>query len=281
MKFSKIKSYAKVNLVLNVLSKTSSLHKIESLVAFINLHDDIMIKKIKSKKHDIKFIGKFSKNISKKNTISTLFKILEKRKILNNEKFKIIIHKRIPNKAGLGGGSMNAANILKFLVKRKIIKIDNKKILEISKLVGSDVSLGLQSTNSIITCSNKVKYFKKCKKFHTLIVKPNFGCSTKEVYSRVREFSKPKIKKASKKMFDLNYLKNMSNSLEKIVFSEYPKLNEIKIYLESLAKPVFVRMTGSGSAIVAYFKSKERCLNAKKIFKKKYKNYWCIVSKTI
>ena len=73
----------------------------------------------------------------------------------------------------------------------------------------------------------------------------------------------------------------MSNSLEKIVLSEYPKLNEIKLYLESLARPVFVRMTGSGSAIVAYFKSKERCLNAKKIFKKKYKNYWCIVSKTI
>ena len=281
MKFSKIKSHAKVNLVLNVLSKNSSLHKIESIIAFINLHDDIIIKKIKSKKNNIKFIGKFSKNISKKNTVSTLLEILEKRKILNNEKFKIIIHKRIPNKAGLGGGSMNAANILKFLIKRKIIKINSKKILEISKLVGSDVSLGLQSTNSIITCSNKVKYFRKGKKFHILIVKPNFGCSTKEIYSRVRKFDKPKIKKPSIKMFDLNYLKNMSNSLEKIVLSEYPKLNEIKLYLESLARPVFVRMTGSGSAIVAYFKSKEKCLNAKKIFNKKYKNYWCIVSKTI
>ena len=281
MKFSKIKSHAKVNLVLNVLSKNSSLHKIESIIAFINLHDDIIIKKIKSKKNNIKFIGKFSKNISKKNTVSTLLEILEKRKILNNEKFKIIIHKRIPNKAGLGGGSMNAANILKFLIKRKIIKINSKKILEISKLVGSDVSLGLQSTNSIITCSNKVKYFRKGKKFHILIVKPNFGCSTKEIYSRVRKFDKPKIKKPSIKMFDLNYLKNMSNSLEKIVLSEHPKLNEIKLYLESLARPVFVRMTGSGSAIVAYFKSKEKCLNAKKIFNKKYKNYWCIVSKTI
>ena len=281
MKFNKIKSYAKVNLVLNVLSKTSSLHKIESIIAFINLYDDIMIKKIKSKKHDIKFIGKFSKNIPKKNTISTLFEILEKRKILNNEKFKIIIHKRIPSKAGLGGGSMNAANILKYLIKKKIIKINNKKIFEISKLVGSDVILGLQSTNSVITRFNKIKYFRKCKKFHTLIVKPNFGCSTKKIYSRVRKFDKPKIKKPSKKMFDLKYLRNMSNSLEKIVLYEYPKLKEIKLYLESFARPVFVRMTGSGSVMVAYFKSKERCLNAKKIFNKKYKNYWCIASKTI
>ena len=40
-------------------------------------------------------------------------------------------------------------------------------------------------------------------------------------------------------------------------------------------------MTGSGSAMVAYFQSKERCDNAKKQFNKKYKNYWCIASKTI
>ena len=82
-------------------------------------------------------------------------------------------------------------------------------------------------------------------------------------------------------MFNLNYLKNMNNSLEKIVLSKYPKLNEIKLYLESFSRPVFVRMTGSGSGIVAYFKTKERCLDAKKIFNKKYKNYWCIASKTI
>ena len=73
----------------------------------------------------------------------------------------------------------------------------------------------------------------------------------------------------------------MNNSLEQIVLSKYPKIRSIKLYLEDLSKPVFVRMTGSGSALVAYFQSKERCLNAKKIFNKKYKNYWCIASKTI
>ena len=68
---------------------------------------------------------------------------------------------------------------------------------------------------------------------------------------------------------------------EKIALSKYPKLKSIKLYLESLPKQVFVRMTGSGSALVAYFRSKERCVNAKRMFNKKYKNYWCIVSKTI
>ena len=59
MKFKKIKSYAKINLALNVIGKSSKLHKIESLVAFINICDLIFIKKIKKKNHIIKFRGKF------------------------------------------------------------------------------------------------------------------------------------------------------------------------------------------------------------------------------
>ena len=54
-----------------------------------------------------------------------------------------------------------------------------------------------------------------------------------------------------------------------------------KFSIEKLTSPIFVRMTGSGSTLVAYFASKKVCENAKKNFYKKYKNYWCIASKTI
>ena len=118
MNFIKIKSNAKINLALNVISKSDKLHKIESLISFINLHDLIYIKKIRSKKHHIIFKGKFSKNINSKNTVSNLFKILEDRRLIS-QKFSIKIIKNIPQKAGLGGGSMNAANILKYLIKKK------------------------------------------------------------------------------------------------------------------------------------------------------------------
>jgi len=281
MNFSKIKSHAKINLALNVTGKTSSLHKIESIITFVDLHDDILIKKIKSKKHNISFSGKFSQNITKDNTITKLFRLLEENRLLNNKKFQIKINKRIPNRAGLGGGSMNAANILKYLIKKKIVKTSKKEILKISRLIGSDVVLGLNSINSIMTSKNEIKYFTGCKKIYTLIVKPNFGCSTKDIYLRVKKFSKPKFNQPNKKMFNLDYLKKMSNSLEPIALSKYPKLITIKLFLESLSKLVFVRMTGSGSALIAYFQSKKRCDEAKKKFKKKYKNYWCIVSKTI
>ena len=176
---------------------------------------------------------------------------------------------------------MNAANILNYLVKKKIIKTTQKELKTISKLVGSDVVLGLSSTNSIINSKNEIKRFKNCKRIYTLIAKPNFGCLTKEIYSKVRKFNKPKLNNPNKKMFDLNYLKKMDNSLEPIAFSKYNKLKKIKLFLENLADTCFVRMTGSGSALIAYFHSKERCDNAKKQFNKEYKNYWCITSKTI
>ena len=281
MSLSKIKSYAKLNLALNVVGKNSSLHKIESIVAFVKLSDEIKIQKIKSKKHEISFYGKFSKNIGKKNTISNLLNLLEKKKLIGKEKFKIIVNKKIPQKSGLGGGSMNAANILRYFVKKKIVIANKHELIKISKLIGSDVVLGLKPTNSILTAKNTIKRFFNYKKFYTLIVMPNFGCSTKDIYKNVKKFSKPKFNKPSIKMFDIEYLYKQKNSLENIVLSKHGKLKKVKSYLENLSQPFFVRMTGSGSALVAYFQSKKRCETARRLFIKRYKNYWCIASKTI
>ena len=280
MNFSKIKSNAKINLALNITGKSNGLHEIESLIAFIDLHDVILLKKIKSKKHRIIFRGKFSKNINSNNTISKLLRILEKKKILK-QKFYIKITKNIPQKAGLGGGSMNAARILKYLIEKKIIKVNRKQISEITSYIGSDVILGLNPSNSILTSKNKIKTFRNCKRLYTLIIKPSYGCSTEYIYSLVKKFDRAKFNKPTKKMFNPNFLKRMSNSLEKIAFKRYSGLKKIKEYLINLQNPIFVRMTGSGSALVSYYYSKKQCDKAQKKFIKDYKKYWCINSKTI
>ena len=281
MNFDKIKSHAKINVALNITGKTNFFHKIESVILFISLHDEISIREIKSKTHKIFFYGEFSKNISKNNTVSKLLKLLEKKKLLKDKKFFIKIKKNIPSKAGFGGGSMNASNILKYFLKKKIIKISEKEIRNVCYLIGSDVILGLNSTSAILKSKNEIKFFKNFEKFHLLLVKPNFGCSTKEIYSNVKGYSKPQFQKPNRNMFKINFLKKANNSLEPIAFSKYPKLKSIKLYLENSLKPIFVRMTGSGSALVAYYHSKDICKNAKKKFNQKYKNYWCIASKTI
>ena len=87
----------------------------------------------KSKKHIISFNGKYSKNIHKKNTISKLLNILEKKKLITGHNFEIKVIKNIPSKSGLGGGSMNAANILKYLINKKFINPSRGQLSSICK----------------------------------------------------------------------------------------------------------------------------------------------------
>ena len=60
-------------------------------------------------------------------------------------------------------------------------------------------------------------------------------------------------------------------------FNSAPEIS----YLENLNQPLFVRMTGSGSVLVAYYQRKQDCELAKVKFKRKFRNYWCNASKTI
>lgn len=283
MKFIKIKSYAKINISLGVLGKLKSkLHKIESLIAFLNFYDEIFIKKIKNKEHKVVFIGKFSKGISQSNTIIKLLRILDNKKILKNQKYFIKINKKIPQKSGLGGGSMNAASIFKYLLNKQKIKLNQREILLICSKIGSDVAIGMQNKTSILYSNGKIKSLNnKNLKFYTLSVRPNFGCSTKSIYRKVKNFSRPIFKKNNKLNFNNKFLSNIKNDLEIPAFNQYPALKKIKIFLEKVDKVLFVRMTGSGSTIVGYFNSKKTALNAKKILKKNYKSYLCILSKTI
>ena len=129
MIFEKLNSWAKINLSLNVIKRLpNDYHQIESLVTFIEFSDEIKIKIIKKTKHNISFSGKFSKGISKENTIVRLLNLLEREKLIKEKKFEIKITKNIPQKSGMGGGSMNASSILKYLKEKKIINISSKKI---------------------------------------------------------------------------------------------------------------------------------------------------------
>ena len=151
MNFKSIKSYAKVNLSLGVVGKLrSGYHKVESLVSFLNFYDEIKIKKIISKNHKIKFFGNFSKGIKKNNTIYNLLKLLDEKKILNNQKYLIKIKKNIPQKAGLGGGSMNVSSIIKLFISKKILNFSKKDLIKLTNQIGSDVKLGLDNKNKIL-----------------------------------------------------------------------------------------------------------------------------------
>jgi len=236
MKFLKIKSYAKVNLSLNVVGKLrSKKHKIESLVTFVNLYDLIYLRPISLNRHKVYFRGKFAKGIDSKNTISKLLQILDKNNLLNNQKFEIKIKKNIPQQSGMGGGSMNAARLINYFYNKKIIKLNKKRLINLANLIGSDVMLGINPKNTILSSSGKLTKFKKKLGFHVLIVKPNFGCSTKLIYSKVRYYSKAKYNNPKQSLLSKKNIINSSNALEKIALKKYPKLIGLKLFLLKLS----------------------------------------------
>ena len=282
MKFNVIKSYAKINLSLGVTGRLNSkYHKIESLVSFLKLHDEVKIKKINKKKHKIQFFGKFSKGINKENTVYKLLKILDEKNLLNNEKYFIKIKKNIPQKSGLGGGSMNASALIRFFIYKKILNFSKKNIIKLSKKIGQDVQFGLDNKIKILHSNGNLESTAKKIGLFVIIVKPNFGCSTQLIYKGIKKYSQKKLKMKTKEYLSFVNILKLENDLEKVVFKNYPKLKIVKLFMQSLPNIRFARLTGSGSAMLGYFSSKNEAINAAKLFKKKYKNYWCITSKTI
>ena len=152
-----LKSYAKINLTLSINNKLKSgLHNIQSIYCLIDLHDKMFLKKIKNKNFDqVSFTGPFSKDINKSNnSVKKVLSAMRKNKIINDY-YDVKVNKKIPVFAGLGGGTSNAATLLKHLTKKSL----NKKILsKITKEVGTD--LGLFFSQSRIS-----KKFEICNQF--------------------------------------------------------------------------------------------------------------------
>lgn len=277
-----INSYCKINISLRVIKKLKNgLHKINTFITFARIFDQIYLKEIKNTKDKISFYGKFKNNISKSNnTISRILDLLRKNNFIKKIYFEIKVKKNIPTKSGLGGGSMNAASLLTFLVKKYNLRIKQKDLFKLAAKVGSDVIVGLKFQNVFFNSgSNTIKRYKNKLNLFVLLVKPNVNCSTKLIYSKNRQFSKQyKNKDISK--FGKFFEKDV-NDLEKVAFKIYPKIKRLKDYLNIQKKCIFSRMTGSGSVCVAYFKDYKAARKAEINLKNKFPNYWCKLSKAM
>ena len=277
-----INSYCKINISLRVIKKLKNgLHKINTFITFARIFDQIYLKEIKNTKDKISFYGKFKNKISKSNnTISRILDLLRKNNFIKKICFEIKVKKNIPTKSGLGGGSMNAASLLTFLVKKYNLRIKQKDLFKLAAKVGSDVIVGLKFQNVFFNSgSNTIKRYKNKLNLFVLLVKPDVNCSTKLIYSKNRQFSKQyKNKDISK--FGKFFEKDV-NDLEKVAFKIYPKIKRLKDYLNIQKKCIFSRMTGSGSVCVAYFKDYKAARKAEINLKNKFPNYWCKLSKAM
>ena len=283
----KIKSFCKINLSLRVVRKLrNGYHNIKSLVTFCDLHDEISISRVKSSKDQVSFSGKFKKGIDKKsNTITKVLYLLRKKKFFNKQAFKINIHKNIPHGSGLGGGSSNAADLLKFFNSKMHLKLSRNEMRKIANQIGFDVPISLEKKNTFLT-GKKNEIIRLFQKFglNILIVYPNVICSTKKIYKNNKKFTFLKLRSnfcISNRNQLINFLKKENNDFEKTVIKFYPKVRKIIDLIKDQNGCYLSRITGTGSACFGIFSNMKTAILTKKLIKLKFPNYWCVVSKTI
>ncbi len=279
-----LKSYAKINLSLSVNKKLmNGFHDLQSIYCLIDLFDKIWIKKISKKNinnDQVFFEGPYSKNLNhRNNSLLKCLIILRKHKLISNY-YSIKVYKKIPVYAGLGGGTSNAATILRYLVKKKIRK---KLFTQIIKYIGSDLILFFQNQGFLHNLKKVIKLDKKYN-LHFLLVNPKFKCSTKEIFSKVRKYTRKKklpqgvFKKKSK---FVKYLMNSNNDLQSIVEKKYPVIKKLLKDISMFKGCYLSRMTGSGSTCYGFFADKNSSKNALKYLRKKYPKFSFSIAKTI
>ena len=275
-----LKSYSKINLSLSVNSKLKKgLHEIQSYYCLINLSDKIKISKIKKKKDTILFKGPFAKHIKiSNNSIVNLLKLLRKLKLISNY-YSVDVVKNIPVFSGLGGGTSNAASILKFLLKGKITKnILNK----IEKLIGSDLKLFFHKQGFLENLKT-IKIINK-KEMFFLLSRPNINCSTHKIYSKVRKYSKKNkfnfYKINTSKKF-INHILNNENQLQPIAEKKYPIIKKLLTAISFEKGCNLARMSGSGSVCYGLFTNEQTAKKALNKIRSKYPRFWFSIAKTV
>ncbi len=281
-----LKSFAKINLSLSINSKLANgLHSIQSIFCLVNIFDKIQITKIKKKNDKIKkdkisFWGPYSSKVkNKNNSIKKTLNILRDQKIISDF-YSIKVFKYIPVFAGLGGGSSNAATVLNYLIKKKNkIKIINKVINH----VGSDIRLFFH-TQGFLKNLGKVKNLKRNFKLHFVIIYPKIKCSTKNIFLKVKKFSKKETfpnRFLKEKTIFLKRLKLANNDLQSIVEKKHPIISKLLDAIRNEKGCVFSRLTGSGSVCYGLFINENSSKVALKSLRKKYPNFWISIAKTI
>ena len=258
------KSPCKINLFLDIKSKREDgYHLIESLFHTIDLFDIIKIEE--SKEFKISTSGKYKLNDNEEDNIVAKIFYHFKNQMELKKNYKINIEKNIPTGAGLGGGSSNAATMIKFFLEELNIKPDNELIESFSKF-GADIPFFIKGGLSWVSgIGEKIYSFNFTLPYKIILIYPNINVSTKLAYSKFTEndFNKSDIfyiKNLLEKNGKINFndlYSHTYNIFEKNVFNIEPKIKEYKEKAENEIKRK-ICMSGSGSSLFALYNQNDK-----------------------
>lgn len=261
-----IKAYAKINLSLNVIGKrTDGYHELEMVMVPLAMHDKIMISPANE---DQLTCSDETLEMDEQNTVVKALDLI--RKTYNIAQcFHIHVIKRIPQQAGLAGGSSDAAAVLKGIAQCMQLHVPLEELAMLGKQIGADVPFCVMQQCAIVKgIGEKITPFLMCCDFHILIVKPQAGVPTGTAFSMLDydacdhpNCDEVKVCLEQNRFDDLaNFV---SNSLEYSAFQIVPEIKDIKKELLKMHFPV-VLMSGSGSSVFALSKEKQQVIRGMK-----------------
>jgi 4-diphosphocytidyl-2-C-methyl-D-erythritol kinase len=167
---------------------------------------------------------------------------------------KIHLHKQIPFGAGLGGGSADAAFMLRMLNQTFDLNISQEKLLEYAAVLGSDCPFFILNKPVFATGRGEImnEINLNVNGLYLLLVKPPVEVSTTRAFQNVVP-QKPAI--SLSELINLpvrNWKDNIVNQFESSVFPQYPEISNIKNQLYDLGA-VYASMSGSGSCVFGLF----------------------------
>lgn len=267
----KQKAPAKVNFGLRILSKRKdSFHNLETIFCPVKLYDEISLDVKAASKGSISVKTNAGSSLEGKNNIcyraAEMF--LEEFKIEGSYKIAIRIKKNIPHGAGLGGGSSDAAAILKILARYFRIS-KTSKLQKLALALGSDVPFFLLGKPAYATGRGEklasLPGFKVRGKI--LLVNPGIHISTPWAF---KELNLQKSKRAilrSVKKYDPADSRLLINDFERVIFRKYPEIEKLKLEILALGAE-YSLMSGSGSTVYGVFRG-TKIEEAMKYFKRK------------
>lgn len=263
-------AYAKINLILDVVGKREDgYHNLSSIFTNVDLRDVIELEKNRS--GTINLISNSSLIPLNKDNLCFKAAQLMLKKFNITSGVNIRLEKNIPVSAGLGGGSSDAAAVMRAIIRLFNIKTNMDELINIAVKIGADVPYFLHNGTCLVEgIGEKVERIKSVPFSWIILIKPNFGVSTKKVFLNLKlnEIHHPNVKNMLNAIENKNLEQikaNLGNSLEQVAFKLFPKIKKIKNRLISLGYRN-VLMSGSGPTLFVLTSNYKQALKIKGLF---------------
>ena len=267
----KERAYAKINLCLDVVGKREDgYHDLKMIMVPINFYDVLEMEFAPDTTLEL---NRDYLPINDKNTIIKAIHIMQEKYNITEE-FRCRLEKHIPTRAGLAGGSADAAAAIRMINRMCNLHLTKDEMIAVGKEVGADVPFCILNRPAFVQgIGEKITTFSCNPDFYLLLIKPRKGVSTAEAFHIVdeQEGIHPDCKAMQEALESNDYdgiISSLGNSMENAAMTLVPEIRKAKQDLLDLGFDG-VLMSGSGSTVFGITKDTELLERSIDVLKKK------------